>query len=168
MILDILGRIEEVGFLAQALVGSLERVADLCMPTIVGTTLRGNEDNTITSLGAIDSSGSGIFQDLHRLDERGIEVLNVVDLQTVNDQQWGVVTIGTITTHTDFCTSTRRTTVDDLHTCNLTLQCSTGIRGSEILNVVTVDRSNSTGQVALLLNAITDDYHIVEHAVVFF
>ena len=164
---NILRCVEEVGFLAKTLVDCFQRVADMGRTTTVGTIARGNQHHTITGLSTIDSSGSGILQHLHRLDQRGIEILDVVDLQTVNDQQRSIVTIGTVATHTDLGTSTRRTTVDDLHTSDLALQGCTCVARGEILDSVATHGGHSTGQVALLLHTITDDDDIVECTVVF-
>ena len=164
---NILRCVEEVGFLAKTLVDCFQRVADMSLAATVGAVSSSDQHHAVTSLGTIDSSRSGILQHLHRLDERRIEVLDVVDLQTINDEQRSVVTIGTVATHTDLGTSTRRTTVDDLHTCDLALQGSTGIGRGEVLDGVAAHRSHGTGQVALFLHTITDDHHIIERPVVF-
>ena len=164
---DILGCVEEVGFLAKTLVDCFQRVADMSLAATVGAVSSSDQHHAVTSLGTIDSSRSGILQHLHRLDERRIEVLDVVDLQTINDEQRSVVTIGTVATHTNLGTGSRRTTVDDLHTSDLALQGCTCVARGEILDSVATHGGHSTGQVALLLHTITDDDDIVECTVVF-
>ena len=128
VILNILRSIKDFSPLSQRLDGELAAVRNLSL-TAIGSTRLGCDDNdTITRLRTIDGSRSGILQYLHALDHRWIQVLDVIHLQTIDDEQrTDITTIGRITTDTDIGSLTRTTRVDNLHTGSLTLEGSTGI-----------------------------------------
>ena len=128
MILNILRSIKDFSPLSQRLDGELATVRDLSLTAIGSTRLGSNDNDTITRLRTIDGSRSGILQYLHALDHRWIQVLDVIHLQTIdNEQRTDITTIGRITTDTDIGSLTRTTRVDNLYTGSLTLEGSTGI-----------------------------------------
>ncbi|CUQ04195.1 Uncharacterised protein [Segatella copri] len=128
VILDILRSIKDISLLSQRLDSELAAVRNLSLTAIGSTRLGSNDNDTITSLRTIDGSRSGILQYLHALNHRWIQVLDVIHLQTIDDEQrTDITTIGRITTDTDIGSLTRTTRVDNLHTGSLTLEGSTGI-----------------------------------------
>ena len=128
VILDILRSIKDISLLSQRLDSELAAIRNLCL-TAIGSTRLGCDDNdTITRLRTIDGSRSGILQYLHAFNHRWIQILDVIHLQTIDDEQrTDITTIGRITTDTDIGSLTRTTRVDNLHTGSLTLEGSTGI-----------------------------------------
>ena len=90
VILDIVRSLEELCLLAETLACSLEAIG--YVSCALRTVLGGDQYNTITSLSTVDSCRSSVLQNLHRLDERRIQILDVVNLQTVNDEQRAEVT----------------------------------------------------------------------------
>ena len=128
MILNILRSIKDISLLSQRLDGELAAVRNLSLTAIGSTRLGSNDNDTITRLRTIDGSRSGILQYLHALNHRWIQILDVIHLQTIDDEQrTDITTIGRITTDTDIGSLTRTTRVDNLHTGSLTLEGSTGI-----------------------------------------
>ena len=128
MILNILRSIKDISPLSQRLDGELAAVRNLSLTAIGSTRLGSNDNDTITRLRTIDGSRSGILQYLHALNHRWIQVLDVIHLQTIdNEQRTDITTIRRITTDTDIGSLTRTTRVDNLYTGSLTLEGSTGI-----------------------------------------
>ena len=90
VILDIVLSTEELCLLTEALASSLEAIG--YVSCALRTVLGGDQYNTITCLSTVDSCRSSVLQNLHRLDERRIQILDVVNLQTINDEQRAEVT----------------------------------------------------------------------------
>ena len=128
VILDILRSIKNLSLLSQRLDSELAAIRDLCL-TAIGSTRLGCDDNdTITCLRTIDGSRSGILQYLHAFNHRWIQILDVIHLQTIdNEQRTDITTIRRITTDTDIGSLTRTTRINNLYTGSLTLEGSTGI-----------------------------------------
>ena len=128
MILNILRSIKDISPLSQRLDGELAAVRNLSLTAIGSTRLGSNDNDTITRLRTIDGSRSGILQYLHAFNHRWIQILDVIHLQTIdNEQRADITTVGRITTDTDIGSLTRTTRVDNLYTGSLTLEGSTGI-----------------------------------------
>ena len=165
---NITGRIQEFALLAQHLSRHLEVVGNgrVAVLALLGR----DEHDTVTGLCTVDGGGSGVLQDLHGLDHGRVEVLDVVNLQTVHDEEGSEVTgVGGITADADLRLGTRSTgVVEDLHTCGLALEGGGGIRGGTVLEVFRTDRSHGTGQVALTLDTVADDHGLLEELGVFF
>ena len=77
---------EQFGCLAKTLVDSLKGVCHFGTSVCAAAGLCRDEDNAVTCLGTVDCSRSGIFQDFHRFNHGGVEVLDVVNLQTIDNQ----------------------------------------------------------------------------------
>ena len=59
------------------------------------TLLCGDENHTITCFCTIDGRGSRILEDLHRLGQGRLEILDAADLKAVdNDERSNVATVG--------------------------------------------------------------------------
>ena len=131
--------------------------------------LGGDEHDTVTGLRAVDGGGGGVLQDLHGFDHRRIQVLDVVHLQTIDDEERSDVTgVRGITTDADVGTGTRSTGgVDDLDTGGLTLEGSGGVGDGTVLQVFGTDRSHGAGEVALALDTVTDHDRLLQEFSVF-
>ena len=128
VILDILRSIKDICLLSQRLDSELAAIGNLCLTAIGSTRLGSNDNDTITRLRTIDGSRSGILQYLHAFNHRWIQILDIIHLQTIDDEQrTDITTIRRITTDTDIGSLTRTTRVDNLYTGSLTLEGSTGI-----------------------------------------
>ena len=66
---------------------AIERYRNL---TFLGA-LCGYHDNTITTLRTIDSGQRGILQDVDRGNVRGRNIVDVIHLETIDDEQWVVL-----------------------------------------------------------------------------
>ena len=86
--------------------------------------LSGDENHTIACFCTIDSRGGRILEDLHRLDERRIEILDAADLEAVdNDERPDVAAVGRYTTDLDSRAASRRSGIcDNLYTGHLSLE----------------------------------------------
>ena len=167
LIVNVLLRAEDVGLLAQGLQGEAAVVGDVGGAFL--TTLGGDEHDTVTGLGAVDGGGGGVLQDLHGFDHRRIQVLDVVHLQTIDDEERSdVAGVRGITTDADVGTGTRSTGgVDDLDTGGLTLEGSGGVGDGTVLQVFGTDRSDGAGEVALALDTVTDHDRLLQEFSVF-
>ena len=128
--------------------------------------LRRDEDDTVTSLGTVDSSGSSILQNLDGLHVVGIDVVDVAHLHTVDDvQRVGCAGgVGGVTADADARTCTRSTGAgEDRNAGGLTHQGFAQAFGHAGLKLFRLDGSNRTGNVALSLDGITDDDRLFHH-----
>ena len=135
------------------------------------TALGGHEHDTVTGLSTVDGGGGGVLQDLDGLDHGRIQVLDAAHLQTVHDVQrldlGGIGGVGGITADADLRTFTRGAVRQNVDTGGLALEGGGRIDGGQVLDGVTAHRGNSTGEVALLLDTITDDDGFVNEFGVF-
>ena len=165
LVFDVVLGAEDVGFLAQGLEGEAAVVGDAGVAVVGSAALGGDEDDTVTCLRTVDSGGGSVLQDLHGLDHGRIEVLDVIHLQTIDDEERSDRTgVRGITADTDRSTLTRSTGgVDDLDTGSLTLEGGGSVRRGAVLQVFRAHGGDGTGQVALLLDAVTDNHGLFEH-----
>ena len=99
-------------------VGSVRRLLDLVVHVVLHLglavtlrTLRGNQDNTVSTAGTVDGCRSSILQHVNALNVVGRNIVDVAYLHTIHDIQ-RVVRLGDRTTTTDTNLSgTARTTV---------------------------------------------------------
>ena len=135
----------------------------------VAALLGGHEDDTVTSLGAVDSCGGGVLQDLDGFDHRRVEILDAADLQTVDDVEGSdVAAVGGVTADADVSSGTRGAVGDDVDTGSLALEGVGCIGGRLVLEVVGAHRSHGTGEVGLLLHTVTDHDRLLKEFGVLF
>ena len=159
---DVFGSVHDVELIGQGGILELVVIEHLAITLLTG--LGGHEDDTVTSLGAVDGGGGGILQDLDGLDHFRIQILDVVHLQTVHDEERSEGTgVGGITTDADGGAGTRSAgSVDDLDTGGLALEGGGGVGSRTVLQVFRTDGGHGTGQVALLLDTVTDDHGLIQ------
>ena len=162
LILDIFLGTEDIGLLAQGLHREAAVVGDMGRAFLTG--LGGDEHDTVTGLRTVDGGGGGVLQDLDGLDHGRIQILDVVHLQTIDDEERSdVAGVGGVTADTDVSALARSTGgVDDLDTGGLALQGGGGVGGGTVLQVLGTDRCHGAGQVALALDAVTDDDGLIQ------
>ena len=160
--IDVVGGVHDVQFAGQAGEGELTVVEDTAFALLTG--LGGDEHDTVTGLGAVNGGGGGVLQDLHGLDHFRIQILDVFHLQTVHDEERSDVTgVGGVTADADVSALARSTgRTDDLDTGGLTLEGDGGVGGGTVLEVIGPDGSDGTGEVALLLDTVTDHDGLVK------
>ena len=126
---------------------------------VLVTALGGDEHHTVTGLGAVDGGGSGILQHLDGLDGFGIQVVDVLHLQTVHqDERVRGRVGGGITADTEAGAGARSGGGGEhLHAGELTLQGGTHVGISTVFQGFGLNGSDGTGHVALFLYTVT--YH---------
>ena len=75
------------GNLSEELVGELGSVGYGRPAVVAGSALGGDEDYAVTGLRSVDGCGSGVLQDLHALDHFRVEIVDVENFKTVNDEE---------------------------------------------------------------------------------
>ena len=141
--------------------------------------LRGDHDDTVRCAGTVDGGCRSILQDGEALDvlrvDGGERVAHTADAvvrhgQAVDDDQRIVRRVdGRTAADTDRRARTRHTgTGGDDHAGALAAQQVGGRRDDTLVDFVSPDRRNGTGEVALLDGTITDDHHFVEEVLVVF
>ena len=162
-VVDVVLSIETLDQLGQVLDLVVTVVANRCGLLLL-TTLRRNEDNTVSTASTVDSRRSSVLQYIQRLDVVGRDVRNVVYLDTINDEERVVrLRDRTATTNADRHRSTRTTVLrGDLYTRQLTLQGLGDVRNGVSHQLLTRYRSHRTGQVATLYRTVTNDHDILD------
>ena len=169
---DILGSVHDLGVVAEAAEGKLVVVEDVAVLVLVlGAVLRCDENDTVTGLRTVDSGGGGILQNFHGFDHGRIEVVDLVDLQTVHDEERAEAgtAVGGDTADADGSSFTRGTgIVEDLHAGGLALEGGGCIGRGTVLEFGLADRGHGSGEVALALHTVTDHDGLFEHLVILF
>ena len=87
LVFDVFACVEQVRHLAELLQRMLEVVEDAAFPAGVGSGLGGDEHYAVTGLDTVDCGRGGILEDLHGLDVVGVEVVDRIDLEAVDDYE---------------------------------------------------------------------------------
>ena len=151
---------------------AIERVVEVeahrCSASL--TTLGGDDDDTIGTTGTIDSGRRCILQYLHRLNVGWVDVEGRTVCHTIHENQRIIGSQHrTGTTKIDAHSRTRLTTaLLQVHARNLCLHRLHRIRRSYILQVIRLDRSHGTREVAFLNDTIADDNQLIQRVVVLF
>ena len=165
-IVHILLRVHHLGQVRDILDRVLEVVEHAAGALLAG--LRRDEHDTVTGFDTIDGGGGGILQDFDGGDGLRIQVADVIDLEAVHDHQRGRPGIRGITADLDGGGGTRRTgSVHDLDAGRLALQGLGDIRGRTVLQVGLLHGSDGARDVALALDAVTDDDGFLQEFSVF-
>ena len=143
----------------------IEIDADLALGSLLG----GDDDDTVGTCRTIDGGRGGILEHLDALDVVGVEVGDGAAAHTVDDEERCIRTVErTVTTQQEggrlACLARL---AGDVETGNLALQTFHGVHYRCYLDFVGLHARNSAGEIALLLDTITDHHHFFEEVVVF-
>ena len=158
--------------LGHALESHVARIGDVYVIGFLCTLLGGDQDNTESSLSTIDGSGGGIFQDGDGLYVVGVHEVQGRDLYVIqqDERSGGTFDGTTLATDTEDGVGTHfRGTYTHIQTGGHTLETTCNVRNrTSFKGLVYVHGSNGTGQVDLLLSAVThDDRFGQEFSIVF-
>ena len=132
--------------------------------TAVDAGLGGDEHDAVARLRTVDGGGRGILQDVDGHDHARVEILDAVDLQTVDDvERRDVAAVGGVTADADVRAGTRRTVGDDVDARGLALEGAGGVRGGQVAQVFELQVDHGTGQVGFSLGTVTDNDRRFEH-----
>ena len=163
---DVLLGVHHLGVVAQLSEGELIVIEDgAVLVLVLATVLGGDENDTVTGLRTVDGGGGGVLQDLHGLDHGRIEVVDLIDLQAVHDEERAEAgaAVGGDTADADGGTFTRSAgIVEDLDTGGLALEGGGGIGGGTVHQFLGADGRYRAGEIALALDAVTDDDGLVD------
>ena len=158
---SILARVRHLQYICSFLNTYISIVCNL--GTLILNTLFGRDEyNTIGSSYTIDCCSRSILQNCHILNIIIVDEVDVIIEHTINNIERRTVSERTDSTDTHCRTSTRRTTIYDVHTCNLTLQGRHRRRRRCRLDIISLDNGDRRSQILGLSRTVTDDYHIIE------
>ena len=127
-----------------------------------------DNDNPISSTHTENSQWRRVFQHFHRLNILGIQKVNVIIEQTVDNVKRFVAVNGVRSTYTDFGVRACLSRVDNLHTGYLSLQGRQGICRRFISDFGSLDIRDRAGQVTLLRTTVTYHYCFSQHLWILF
>ena len=163
---NVLLGVHHLGMVAQPGQGEFIIIKDVAVPVLVlATVLGGDEHDTVTGLRTVDGGGGGILQNLHGFDHGRIEVVDLVDLQTVHDEERAEAgaAVGGDTADADGGTFTRGAgIVEDLDAGGLALEGGGGIGSGTVHQFLGADGRHRAGEIALALHAVTDDDSLID------
>ena len=145
--------------LGHALESHVSGIGDVDAVGFLGSLLGGDQDNTESSLSTVNGSGGGIFEDGDGLNVIGVHEVQGRNLNVIQEDKrsGGTFDGTTLATDTQNGVGTHfRGTYADIQTRGHTLEttCDIGDR-TTFEGLVNIHRSNGTGQVHLLLCAVT-------------
>ena len=153
IVLDKLLGVHHLRGLAQSLGGKLVAVADLAVTL---TPAGGNENHTVTGLGAVDSGRGAVLQHFHGLDIVGVDTGDGGGDTAIHHIQRIGVIVGGNTADTDGRSGTRSGGGGkSLHTGRLTTQSLLGAHDGTVLDVFGLHLGDGARHIGFLLHTVT-------------
>ena len=126
-----------------------------------------DENDTVGTTATVDGCGRCIFQDVHRLDVRGVDVRQLPHEgdSIQHDKRVVACRQGALSTDADLHFSTGlRACLRHQDTSHTTLQGLGCVGGSDLVEFFTVHISHRASDSLATLGTVTDDHHLVEVA----